>query len=70
MILEQGNILGIYFKNDDYLKFLNDCFSNFLITGVDVKLFGTGQVLFVKIAAPGIDRINEAVKKHGGEIVI
>lgn len=70
MKLEQGDIVMIRFGEDKYLKFINHCFVNCLISGVDVKLtkFNTAFI-FVRIAAPGIDRIKDAVEDFDGTLL-
>jgi len=66
MYLEQGAILAVLFKSDDYLGFINHCFSNVLISGVQVKFKDMDAILFITIAAPGIDRIVSAIKEFKG----
>lgn len=71
--MEQGNIIAVYFKGEKYLEFINYCFVNVLISGVHVKIvdvFDRENILFLTIAAPGIDRIDDAIKKFGGKIVL
>lgn len=71
--MEQGNIIAVHFNGDKYLEFINHCFVNFLISGVHVRIvdaFGQQFILFITIAALGIDRIDRVVLKFGGEIVL
>jgi hypothetical protein len=71
--MEQGNIIAVYFKGDKYLEFINHCFVNVLISGVHVKIvdvFAQENILFLTIAAPGIDRIDRVILKFEGKIVL
>jgi hypothetical protein len=69
--MEQGDMIAVHFKGDKYLEFINHCFVNFLISGVHVKVVDAQEsVLFVTIAAPGIDRIDRAVLKFEGKIIL
>lgn len=71
--MEQGTIIAVHFKSDDYLKFINFCFSNVLIAGAQVKIINAipiEVVVFVTLAAPGIDRIDRAILKFNGNIVL
>lgn len=70
--IEQGSILIVKFADDSYLKFINHCFVNVLISGVQVKFndfFGQQTTLVLIIASPGIDRIEDAIKTFKGEIM-
>lgn len=67
--MEQGTTVAVKFKGDSYLQFINFCFTNVLISGVDVNIidaFAQEYVLFIRIASPGIDRIDRAILKFGG----
>lgn len=70
--MEQGTILAVHFKSDEYLQFINHCFVNVLISGVHVKFVEPpGEVVvFVLLAAPGIDRIDRVVLKFNGKIIL
>jgi len=71
--MEQGTILAVHFKSDEYLQFINFCFSNVLISGAQVKVINAipvETVVFITLAAPGIDRIDRAVVKFHGHIVL
>lgn len=65
--MEQGEIVAIQFNNDDYLDFIHHCFVNVLISGVDVKFKENfGVTLIVRVAAPGIDRLDRSILKFKG----
>lgn len=71
--MEQGTILAVQFKSDEYLQFINFCFANVLISGAQVKIVNaipTEVIVFVTLASPGIDRIHRAVLKFNGDIVL
>jgi hypothetical protein len=71
--MEQGTILAVHFKSDEYLQFINFCFTNVLISGAQVKIIDAvlGEaIVFVSLAAPGIDRIDRVVVKFNGHIVL
>lgn len=72
-MLESGEIVVIHFKGDKYLSFISHCFANVLVSGVQVKILDafSGEVLlFLTVASPGIDRLQDAVKKFEGDIVL
>lgn len=67
--MEQGEIVAVKFKGDKYLQFINFCFANVLISGVDVKImdaFAQEYILFVRLASPGIDRLDRVIVKFEG----
>ena len=67
--MNAGHILVVKFNNG-YFEFINSCFTNFLISGVHVQLTGLDNaVLFITVAAPGIDRIEKAVGDFGGVLL-
>jgi hypothetical protein len=71
--MEQGTILAVSFKSDEYLQFINFCFVNVLISGAQVKIVNaipTEVIVFVTLAASGIDRIDRAALKFHGDIVL
>jgi len=71
--MEQGTILAVSFKSDEYLQFINFCFVNVLISGAQVKIVNaipTEVVVFVTLATPGIDRIDRVALKFHGDIVL
>lgn len=68
--MEQGQIIVVKFNNvNKYLEFIVHCFINFLISGVHVHI-ARQNVLFLTIAALGIDRIDAAIKKFEGERIL
>jgi len=69
--MEQGEIVIVKFKNDQYLNFINHCFVNVLISGVDVKVVDLLEtILIVRVAAPGIDRIDRVIVKFEGDRIL
>jgi len=75
--MERGEIIAAQFKGDKYLEFINFCFVNVLISGVDVKIVDINvsplaweYILFIRIAAPGIDRIDRAIVKFEGSRIL
>ncbi len=71
--LEQGNIIGVFFKGNEYVRFIGHCFANVLISGVHVKIINVMKqeyILLLTIASPGIDRIHKAIEEYGGEQIL
>jgi len=73
---EAGDIIVVKFEDgqDSYLPFVDECLRNYLVEGFVVRPILEGNVdqwhhrLFLILAAPGVDRIWEAIDRHGGEI--
>jgi hypothetical protein len=64
-----GDIMIIEFFTENYLKFISHCFSNYLISGVDVRIdnvYAERYILFIRVAAPGIDRLRDTIEQFGG----
>ena len=71
--MEQGTIIAVHFKSDEYLQFINFCFSNVLISGAQVNIIKDipiEVVVFVTLAASGIDRIDRTILKFHGRSVL
>ena len=69
--MEDGDIVVAEFNLGEYLEFINFCFLNGLISGIDLRFKGEDKrVLFLRIDAPGIDRIDRAIVKFGGSRVL
>ncbi len=78
--LREGEIVAITYDcitisdENQYLEFIHDAFINHLITGVHVQRSNPLEshhkvMLFVTVAAPGIDRLAYAVERTGGKFI-
>ena len=67
--LDVGDLLFVS-MGENYVEFINSCFINCLISGVDVKFKSSkSNLLILRVAAPGIDRLRSRIKRFGGEVV-
>lgn len=71
MPLSTGEIVTVRFKNDSYIPFIEYCFVNCLISGVHTKLDAVASLytLYLFVAAPGVDRLEKAIKEFGAEVL-
>lgn len=66
---ENDTVIVEFDESDSYLRFITFCFTNVLISGVKVRFKGQTTHLHLNLAAPGIDRIKDAVDSFAGRIL-